>query len=154
MNDIKKWKLNVNGIAKSIESVLKTGDSDKLTKDAYNFVMNISGFIAHYDINGFKSYYSNTADLLKDLSNSSDCQFPDRYINDSFFSKSEQSAYYSQKTELLKIIRSLCDKYALVALNHEKEEIETKFLSLKNFIESAQGSLDLKGAVLKRLKLI
>ena len=33
-------------------------DSAKLNKRGYNFLYLSSGFIAHYDINGFKSVYS------------------------------------------------------------------------------------------------
>jgi len=34
-------------------------DIEKLTKTGYNFLYQCAGFIAHYDINGFKSYYGN-----------------------------------------------------------------------------------------------
>ena len=39
----------------------------KLNKAGYNFLYLASGFIAHYDIEGFKSYYDTDGDLIQDL---------------------------------------------------------------------------------------
>lgn len=83
----KKCYLNKNGIKNSIKTVITKKDISKLTQDAYRFTHNISGFIAHYDINGFMHEYQNTADLVKDLQNSSDIKNSDRYITDRFFLK-------------------------------------------------------------------
>lgn len=41
-------------------------DIEKLNKTGYNFLYLCSGFIAHYDINGFKAYYQ-THDLQADI---------------------------------------------------------------------------------------
>lgn len=41
----------------SIRKVFKTGDIDYLTKGAYNFLYLSSGFIAHYNIYGFREEY-------------------------------------------------------------------------------------------------
>lgn len=57
-------KKQVNSIVNSFRRVFEQGDIDKLTKAAYNFIMLSSGFIAHYDINGFKSVYEDV-DLFK-----------------------------------------------------------------------------------------
>lgn len=38
--------------------VLACSDIEKLNKQAYAFLNLCSGFIAHYDLNGFKAYYS------------------------------------------------------------------------------------------------
>lgn len=103
----KKWKINKNGIKKSIESVIKSKDIEKLSKDTYDFTMNLGGFIAHYDINGFKWEYTNTADFVRDLQNSSDIKRPDYYINDRFFSEGEQSEYYADKSEILRFIADI-----------------------------------------------
>jgi hypothetical protein len=43
-------------IAKNVLAACK--DIDKLNKTGYNFLYLASGFIAHYDLEGFKAYYS------------------------------------------------------------------------------------------------
>lgn len=103
------WILNKQSIIKSIEKVITTKDIDNLTKDAYDFVMNMSGFIAHYDINGFKSNYENTADLVRDLQDSADLADHNRYTTDSYFSEGEQKLYYADKAEVLKAIKDIVE---------------------------------------------
>lgn len=41
-------------------------DIEALNRTGYNFLYLASGFIAHYDINGFKSYYSSHS-LVDDI---------------------------------------------------------------------------------------
>lgn len=43
-------------IAKNVLAACK--DINKLNKTGYNFLYLASGFIAHYDLEGFKAYYS------------------------------------------------------------------------------------------------
>lgn len=50
-------------IVSSLRNVFKTGDIEKLTNSAYKFVMLSSGFIAHYNLHGFRAEYSNVNDL-------------------------------------------------------------------------------------------
>jgi len=97
----KKWTLNKRGIVNSLKRVIKTKNIDHLTLDAYRFVMNISGFIAHYNIHGFKGEYENVADLIADLQRSSDILHSGRYIDDPFFGKGDQAEYYRTKAETL-----------------------------------------------------
>jgi len=101
------WVLNKNGIENSIRKIIAKKDISFLTKDCYDFLYNLSGFIAHYDINGFADYYQNIAFLVKDLQNSSDLYDFERYTTDEFFAKSEQHQYYADKAELLKIIKNI-----------------------------------------------
>jgi hypothetical protein len=42
-------------------------DIEKLNGTGYRFIMNCSGFIAHYDINGFKAAYSEPGSLQRDI---------------------------------------------------------------------------------------
>jgi hypothetical protein len=44
-------------------------DINKLNKRAYKFLYLSNGFIAHYDINGFKSFYSDSNSLKQDIVN-------------------------------------------------------------------------------------
>ena len=108
-NNIKKWTINKNGIKKSLEQVITKRDITKLTQDAYRFTMNLSGFIAHYNQQGFMCEYENTADLVRDLQNSSDIARPDYYTQDRFFSGGEQAEYYADKSEILHFIKDLVE---------------------------------------------
>lgn len=50
-----------------VSNVLKAcKDIEKLNRNGYDFLYLSSGFIAHYDINGFKAYYSEHS-LVDDL---------------------------------------------------------------------------------------
>lgn len=42
-------------------------DINKLNSTGYNFLHLASGFIAHYDINGFKAHYSEPGSLQADI---------------------------------------------------------------------------------------
>lgn len=53
----------VNNVAK----VIKTGNIELLSKQAYNYLYLCSGFIAHYNWAGFKDYYADTATLKADI---------------------------------------------------------------------------------------
>ena len=55
-----------NATTKNIISVLKNGTIAKLKRSGYQYCYLLSGFIAHYDINGFKAYYSSDYKLFVD----------------------------------------------------------------------------------------
>lgn len=42
-------------------------DIEKLNKTGYDFLYLCSGFIAHYNLNGFKAYYSEPGSLQADI---------------------------------------------------------------------------------------
>ena len=42
-------------IVKNFTKVIKSRDINNMTRELYNFLNLYCGFIAHYDINGFKS---------------------------------------------------------------------------------------------------
>lgn len=54
-------------IVSSLRKVFTTGNIDFLTNAAYKFLYLSSGFIAHYDINGFKDNYASVKDLEHDI---------------------------------------------------------------------------------------
>jgi len=125
--EVKKWKTNKSGIIKSIEKVVKTKNIDNLSMEAYQFINIASGFIAHYDINGFKYEYQNVADFVRDLQNSMDVKNPSRYLEDPYFSKGDQKEYYANKGEILKFIAELVEN--LEVKDHEEEYKLTKKVS-------------------------
>jgi hypothetical protein len=52
---MKEW--NKESIISNINKIFRTGDINYLSKQTYHFLITYTGFIAHYDINGFKSTY-------------------------------------------------------------------------------------------------
>jgi len=117
---VKKWKcLNTKAITSNLNLVFKTRNISKLNKPTYDFIMNLSGFIAHYDLYGFQSYYSDLRDLIRDLEKSTDVLNPEYYLSDFFQKEEESKDYYKSKTETLKQIKPLIEKY--------KTEIEEEF---------------------------
>jgi hypothetical protein len=58
----RQQKLIVNNVVRAVKDIFK------LNKTGYNFLYQASGFIAHYDLTGFKDYYEQhdlKADILK-----------------------------------------------------------------------------------------
>lgn len=73
-------------------------DITKLNKQAYNYLYLCSGFIAHYDLNGFKEYYSDNS-LMQDLANNARMN---QWRN---FSPSDQDyLYYMSKRDIYNMI--------------------------------------------------
>jgi len=65
MEEKGKWtfpEAKARGIIRSVEAVFRTGDIDRLTKAAYEFIILHHGFIAHYNIGGFKATYDGRID--------------------------------------------------------------------------------------------
>lgn len=58
--DTRKQKLIVANVLKACK------DIEKLNKTGYDFLYQCNGFIAHYDINGFKAYYADHS-LIDDI---------------------------------------------------------------------------------------
>jgi len=101
---VKKWEvLNTKAIINNLKHIFKSKDIGKLNNPTYKFVMNLGGFIAHYDINGFKSAYQDLRILIVQLEDSDDLQRPNRYIDDPFFQKKYLEVFknYSNKKEYI-----------------------------------------------------
>ena len=54
-------------IANNIRKVIATANIDHLTKQSYNFLYLSSGFIAHYNLYGFRAEYENTNRLANHI---------------------------------------------------------------------------------------
>lgn len=81
-----------NSIAKNVLAACK--NIDKLNGPSYRFLNLCSGFIAHYDINGFKGFYSEHS-LQKDIeANARANQWHNFRSNDSGFD------YYQSKRDI------------------------------------------------------
>jgi len=54
-------------IVNSVKKAIKTGNIEHLSNTAYKFVSLSSGFIAHYNLLGFRDAYANTQQLKSEL---------------------------------------------------------------------------------------
>ena len=126
---VKKWeKVNTKAIIRCLTRVFETGDINQLNEPTYKFVMNLSGFMAHYDLFRFRDTYHDLRNLIAHLEASLDIQNPNRYFTDKFFqSKPESADYYKSKTATLRAIRPLMAQY--------KERIHRKFTALEQVHE-------------------
>ena len=53
------------GVIKNFQDVIESKDIRKMNKELYDFLNLYCGFIAHYDINGFKATYRNPRDFAE-----------------------------------------------------------------------------------------
>ena len=52
-------------VIKNFQEVIETRNIDKMNKELYEFLNLYCGFIAHYDINGFKATYKSPRDFAE-----------------------------------------------------------------------------------------
>jgi hypothetical protein len=143
--------INVKSTLANIELVLKTCDISKLNATGYNFLYLMSGFIAHYDINGFKAYYEDVEQLLNDIADSYDFKNAERYIADGFFSKGKDQAYYQSKNDVLIGLRELKNKYSVNVQKATNEKQSTKWDLLQECVRRAETDLDLRQQLVNKV---
>jgi len=133
-----KWAFpesKVARIIKNVEAVLKSEDADRLSDEAYKFISLKMGFIAHYNLFGFRDVYRNNirefaegllcgeghihgnmAGLTDVAPNEHEA---DRMVQDKFFTDSYGSEYCQRSAEAL---RGIC-KAARVYLREGEKTI-------------------------------
>jgi hypothetical protein len=62
---MKRRKQNMIAVIKNFKEVIETRNIDKMNKELYEFLHLHGGFIAHYDINGFKATYKSPRDFAE-----------------------------------------------------------------------------------------
>jgi hypothetical protein len=62
-----KTETEVKSIIKNVIYVIKNDNINGLTKKSYNFIMLSQGFIAHFNIHGFISFYETADNLKRDI---------------------------------------------------------------------------------------
>jgi hypothetical protein len=113
--------INTQTVLRNLGAVLRTRDIAKLSRTGYTFLSLMSGFIAHYDLQGFRAYYANVDDLALDIAESCDLAGAERYITDSLFT-SKDAAYYRSKYETLAGLRELVAAYSYPAEKRDTKE--------------------------------
>jgi len=91
--------LNVKALLNNLNLVMKTRNIDKLNKPTYTQVSLMSGFIAHYNLYGFRDTYRCIGDLICDLANSADFRDAERYIRDPWFAEEYGTDYCQSKVD-------------------------------------------------------
>ena len=96
-------KLSDRKVQLIVKNVVRAcAEPTKLNGTGYRYINLASGFIAHYNLGGFVSYYVNDADLRSDiLANRSNNQYHNFRPGD------ENYEYYRQKGEIYNMI---CDQ--------------------------------------------
>jgi len=88
-------------IVNCLYNVFTSGNIEFLNKPTYNFLYLASGFIAHYNLFGFRDYYSNVEELKNDiLMNKMNNQWGNFSIRDKDY------AYYMSKKDTY---NAICD---------------------------------------------
>ena len=133
------WKpYRVANILNNIELVFKTGDSQKLSKESYEFLYLMSDFIAHYDINGFRHHYSDVRDLIEKLDSDYYISDADRLETDGDFQKWYGSAYNRSKAQITRGLVVLARKYKNVAQQQGNESDMHKIEVLEAIVNRAK----------------
>lgn len=96
----------VKGIVDSFKRVFANNNIDYLTKNAYNFIMLSSGFIAHYNLHGFRDYYREVYDFATDIDGYREAN---RWEN--FRPGDKDYDYYHQKAEIYAQIADLAESF-------------------------------------------
>ncbi len=91
-------------IINSIKKVIKKNDIQFLTKAAYGHLYLCSGFIAHYDIWGFRDHYKNVSWLMDTIKHNA----PINQWNN-FHPGEKDYDYYMQKKEIYNQILEICN---------------------------------------------
>lgn len=109
----RQCKLIINNIVKACDNI------DKLNGTGYNFIYLASGFIAHYNLQGFK--YEFSKESLKDTI----LLFKNQNQWDNFRPSDDNYAYYMQRKE---IYNAICNKlkggaYHVIKESEAKNEI-------------------------------
>ena len=90
-------------IISSVRKVMQTGEIENLSKAAYKYLYLCSGFIAHYDVGGFRDYYSDVENLRRDiLMNQRMNQWNNFSIGDRDYE------YYMQKKKIYNELIKVC----------------------------------------------
>lgn len=107
-----KWApIKTQAILKNVESVFKSANIGLLSLNAYTAIHTMSGFIAHYDIGGFRAEYQDIRDLINNLLRSGDTQDPGRYTRDTWFVNEYGLPYCQSKVDLYTGLRELAIRY-------------------------------------------
>jgi len=128
----------MKSVVKNFQEVVETKDIGKMNKELYEFLNLYCGFIAHYDINGFKATYSSPKDFAEVFIRHFDREH--RYYNGIY--SCHESPYKNTamtkveiKREFEKIVDLHKESIARWAEEEERKERYAVYLKLKEEFE-------------------
>jgi hypothetical protein len=153
---------NSKAIARNIETVLKTGDSSKLNKPTYDWLYLLSGFIAHYDLAGFLSYYQDVELLVNDLRGALPIErdLCIRDLNDTGHDNPDRDyngygkQYCQSKLDTTEAVKVVVDKWGGTATQLATEDKLKKFQLLKEAVMEVADDQEGQIELVKQLGLI
>lgn len=121
-------------VVKNFRKVIESRDIKNMTKELYQFLNLHCGFIAHYDINGFKSVYSTPKQFANVFIRHFDREH--RYFNDIYSYQEEpyQETDFTKaeiKIEFSRIVQIHKESIAKWAEAKQRSERYALYLSLK-----------------------
>jgi hypothetical protein len=120
-----QWKpYNVKALVRNVKQVLKLGRIARLNKPTYEFIINHMGFIAHYNLLGFRDEYQDLRRFCQKLQTSEysadydyNLKQADRYEKDPDFRKWYGVAYNTSKAEAIRGIVATVRKFESTIAN-------------------------------------
>lgn len=89
-------------IVNSFKTVFLTGDIEKLTPAAYKYIYQASGFIAHYNLHGFRDAYREVTLLKQDILRQAESN-----LWKNFSPQDKDYDYYMEKSAVYRSLVSL-----------------------------------------------
>jgi hypothetical protein len=132
-------------VIKNFQQVIENKDIDRMNKELYEFLNLYCGFIAHYDINGFKATYKSPRDFAEVFTRHFDRQH--RYYNGTY--ACHESPYKETgitkaqiKIEFERIVQ--LHKERIIRWAHEelRQERYTLYLKLKKEFEGGENNVE------------
>ena len=132
MKNLKPY--NSKAILNNIELIFKTGDIEKLNNTTYHFIYLLSGFIAHYNLYGFRDAYRDLRLFAKDLL--SGCDTSAEYRSTEEWAVKEYGYEYCQsKANAIKGIREIVTKYQEKISQKAESDDVARLTNLRNIID-------------------
>jgi hypothetical protein len=137
----KKEERRMIAVIKNFQEVIETRDISRMNKELYEFLNLYCGFIAHYDINGFKATYKSPRDFAEVFIRHFDREHP--YYNgvysyhetpykDTGMVKAEIKREFEKIVNLHKEVITRC------AREEERKERYAVYLQLKKEFEGGE----------------
>jgi len=125
-------------IVRNFKKVIEARDINLMSKELYDFLNLYCGFIAHYDINGFKAAYSPPREFADVFIRHFDCEH--QYFNGIYSCHEEpyKETEYTKaeiKKEFNRIVEIHKNTIGKWANNRQRDERYTIYLSLKEEFE-------------------
>ena len=132
-------------VIKNFQQVIENKDIDRMNKELYEFLNLYCGFIAHYDINGFKATYKSPRDFAEVFIRHFDRQH--RYYNGTY--ACHESPYKETgitkaqiKMEFERIVQLHKERIIRWAHDELRQERYSLYLKLKKEFEGGEEDVE------------